>query len=124
MKKRYKILNALVLLIAIAFAYLFSVSRMQEHVHPEISLEKFSVNVVNDSLITCGDSWLKQNKFGIWELFVQGDSYSMGLKNGVLTKDLLQYQEKVFVEQINELVPSKFYLQFLRLFFSFSKIRG
>jgi len=116
MKKRYKILIALVLLIAIAFAYLFSVSRMQEPVHPEISLENFSVNVVNDSLITCGDSWLKQNKFGIWELFVQGDSYSMGLKNGVLTKDLLQYQEKVFVEQINELVPSKFYLQFLRLF--------
>lgn len=116
MKKRYKILIALVLLIAVAFIYLFSVTKMQEPEHPEISAETFSVNVVNDSLLTCGDSWLKQNKFGIWELFVQGDSYSMGRKNGILTKDLLQYQEKVFVEQINELVPSKFYLQFLRVF--------
>ncbi len=116
MKKRYKILIAIVLIVAVAFIYLFSVTKMQEPEHPEISVSELTVNVVNDSLMTCGDCWLKLNKFGIWELFVQGDSYSMGLKNGMLTKDLLQYQEKVFVEQINELVPSKFYLQFLRVF--------
>ena len=116
MKKRYKILIVIVLIVAVAFVYLFSVTKMQEPEHPEISISELTVNVVTDSLITCGDSWLKQNKFGIWELFIQGDSYSMGMKNGILTKDLLQYQEKVFVEQINELVPSRFYLQFLRVF--------
>ncbi|MBK6281624.1 MAG: hypothetical protein IPF54_02185 [Draconibacterium sp.] len=116
MKKRYKILIAIVLIVAIAFVYLFSVTKMHEPEHPEISGSELTVNVVNDSLITCSDSWLKQNRFGIWELYIQGDSYSMGLKNGILTKDLLQYQEKVFVEQINELVPSKFTCSFLRVF--------
>ena len=75
MKKRYKILIAIVLIVAIAFVYLFTVTKLREPEHPEIPGSELTVNVVNDSLIICGDSWLKQNRFGIWELFIQGDSY-------------------------------------------------
>jgi hypothetical protein len=117
MKKILKIIVlALVLLIGAFFIYLFSVTRMNEPEHKQISDNELPVIHVNDSLSQCGDSWLKINKFGMWELYVQGDPYTMGLKNGRLTKKLVHYQEEAFVEQINKLVPSGFFLQFLRVF--------
>ena len=89
---------------------------MHEPHHRQISDEELSVNQVNDSILICDDSWLKLNQFGIWELYIQGDPYTMGFKNGRLTKKLIHYQEEAFVEQIDQLVPSRSYLQFLRVF--------
>ena len=89
---------------------------MTEPSHRQISDDELRVEQVNDSLVVCGDSWFKLNKFGMWELFVQGDPYTMGFKNGRLTQKLVHYQEEAFVEQIDQLVPSRSYLQFLRVF--------
>lgn len=116
MKKRTKILLLITIILGAFLIYLFSVTKMEEPGHRQISENEFRVEHLNDSLVICGDSWLKLNRFGIWELFVQGDPYSMGFKNGRLTQDLVHYQEEAFVEQINQLVPSRSYLQFLRVF--------
>lgn len=104
------------LLIGVFFIYLFTVTKMDEPAHRQISDEELMVTQLNDSIVQCDDSWLKLNKFGMWELYVQGDPYTMGIKNGRLTKKLVQYQEEAFVEQIDQLVPSRSYLQFLRVF--------
>lgn len=116
MKKRTKILLLIIILFGAFLIYLFSVTKMSEPNHRQISESELRVEQVSDSLFICGDSWFKLNKFGICELFVQGDPYSMGFKNGRLTKDLVHYQEEAFVEQINQLVPSRSHLQFLRVF--------
>ena len=60
--------------------------------------------------------WLRKNKYGIWELYLEGEPYERGLIYGVLAKEIIQRQEEVFVKQINELVPNKFYQQVLKLF--------
>lgn len=42
------------------------------------------------------------------------DAFQRGEAIGKLSSDLLHYQEKVFVDQIREIVPSDSYLKFLR----------
>lgn len=116
MRKRTKLLLAFVVVLIAFFIYLFTVTKMEEPEHIQISDQDLPVHRVNDSLLVCGDSWMKLNKYGLWELFVQGDPYTMGFKNGRLSQKLVHYQEEAFVAQIDELVPSRFYLQFLRVF--------
>ena len=61
-------------------------------------------------------NFLRHSESGLWELFVKGDAFQRGEAIGKLSSDLLHYQEKVFVDQIREVVPSDSYLKFLRFF--------
>ena len=63
-----------------------------------------------------GNSWLKKNKYGLWEMYLEGSPFEIGVINGKLTKELIKIQEDAFVEQINTLIPSKSYLRFLKYF--------
>jgi len=63
---------------------------------------------------TCQDSWLKKNSYGLWEMYLSGSDFELGVKNGVLASDLIKYQEEVFVERLREMVPSEFYINFLK----------
>ncbi len=65
---------------------------------------------------TVENSWLKHNKYGLWELYLSGEPYEMGYKNGMLTQNLMKYQEEAFVSFIKQLVPSDNYLNFLKYF--------
>jgi isopenicillin-N N-acyltransferase-like protein len=116
MKRRTKIFLLIITVLGVFLIYLFSITKMNEPIHRQIPDNELCAENVNDSLVLCDDSWLKLNKFGMWELYVQGDPYTMGLKNGRLTKDLVRYQEEAFVGQIDQLIPSRSYLLFLRVF--------
>ncbi len=59
-------------------------------------------------------NYLQKNKYGLWEIFLEGKPYEIGLAEGKLTKELIRIQEEAFVEQINTLVPSPFYLKLLK----------
>lgn len=63
-----------------------------------------------------GDNYLRKSESGLWELKVSGSDYQRGFAIGELSRDLLYYQEKVFVDQIKILVPSESHLRFLGLF--------
>ena len=60
--------------------------------------------------------WLKKNKSGIWEMYLEGSPYERGLIYGVLAKELMEKQEVHFVEQIKEIIPNTFFLQVLKGF--------
>jgi len=62
----------------------------------------------------CGDDWFRRNAFGLWELYVSGPELEMGMKNGLLTREQIRYQEEVFVNRLKEMVPSERYLGFLK----------
>ncbi len=70
----------------------------------------------SDSLITIEKNKLKLSKYGHWQLFVSGDPLERGLLTGSLTRELLQYQDRVFLDKIEEIVPSKFKQKLLRSF--------
>lgn len=59
-------------------------------------------------------NWLKQNEEGVWEMYVEGKPFDRGVYMGKLSKELLKEQEVAFLEGIQDIVPSKAYLQFLK----------
>lgn len=69
--------------------------------------------VHNDSLLTIGKNTLLKNKYGVWELYLEGDALERGLINGSLTKELMAKQEIAIMTKIESLVPSKSYQKFL-----------
>ncbi len=86
---------------------------------PEIadkSALNWQITESGSGLRTCEGNWLKQNKSGLWELYVKGAPFERGVANGKLTKELIAFQEEAFVNRIRELIPSDFYLRFLKYF--------
>lgn len=104
-------LLVLVLVLCGTTAYLIYSADMCQ---PEIS-----ESIPNDSLIfedsyrKWGDNYLRQSESGLWEMKLKGSDFQRGVAFGKLANDLLYYQEKVFVDQIKQIVPSENYLRFL-----------
>jgi isopenicillin-N N-acyltransferase like protein len=82
------------------------------------SLEALNYEVVESDtgLYTIGNNWFRKSESGLYELYVEGDAFERGVVIGKLTKDLVEYQEVVFTEQISRLVPSSLYLSILKYF--------
>ena len=70
----------------------------------------------HDSLYSIGKNTLLKNKFGVWELYVEGDGPERGLITGSLTRELIHKQEKAFMTKIESLVPKKSSQNFLSKF--------
>ena len=70
----------------------------------------------SDSLRVYGDNWLRLSESGLWEMKVSGSAPDRGYAAGRLSRDLLLYQENVFIEQIRRIIPSDSYLKFLHFF--------
>lgn len=101
------------LFITLAVLY-FSADMKQPVVSPD-ALDIYPL-AKTDSLRTYGPNHLRLSKSGLWEMKVQGYSTERGIAMGKLSEDLLYYQEKVFVDQIRQIIPSDSYLKFLRFF--------
>jgi len=67
----------------------------------------------NDSLFTIGKNSLFKNKYGIWELYIEGNPLELGMINGSLTRELKQKQEDAIFERMESLVPPGGYQNFL-----------
>ncbi len=66
-----------------------------------------------------GNSYLKKNKFGIWEMYLEGEPYERGVIYGKLAKELVQEQEDIFVGQINNFLPNKLWRHLIKLMVGF-----
>lgn len=79
------------------------------------NFQNLKVSQSGDSIL-CHNSYLRQDSCGIWELMVEGSGQERGAIQGILTADLMRYQEDVFINQIREIIPSDRYLGVLRSF--------
>ncbi len=108
---------ALFVVLMILLAVVFDiVTRIDE---PEVTDKTvFSLQRVEkaDNFYLVDNDMLRKNRFGLWEMYLEGSPFDMGVANGKLTKELMEVQENAFVEQINQMIPSKFYLNFLKYF--------
>jgi len=66
-----------------------------------------------------GRNKLQKNKFGLWEMYVEGDAFTRGAVFGRLNKELIYDQEKAFIDQIKILVPNESYLKTLKYLLGF-----
>jgi isopenicillin-N N-acyltransferase like protein len=69
---------------------------------------------VGEQFYTYGNNWLKHSKTGLWEMYIEGPPFERGLANGLLSKELIELQEVAFIKQIRQIIPSQFYLNFLK----------
>lgn len=60
-----------------------------------------------------GNNSLRKNKEGLWELYVEGDALERGVAIGSLTRELINKQEKVFMNKVEDMVDSPSYFNFL-----------
>lgn len=120
MRRFFKILlfviGAFVALI-LALAIYIRIVAVAHPPHPK-SLEalKWERKEVDKNLYVIGNNWFHKSRTGLFELYVEGEPFERGVVEGKLTKELVQHQEVVFTDQIHQLVPSDFYLSFLKYF--------
>jgi isopenicillin-N N-acyltransferase like protein len=103
-------------LLLILFIYLTIVSKANPPKPADVSsLQLQRIDKGND-FYTLKNNWLRKSKSGLYEMYVEGEPFERGVINGKLSKELVQRQEDYFSEQINKMIPSKFYLHFLKYF--------
>ncbi len=119
-KKSYRWLKRLIFLIVIIFILVILFFNSIIITPPKVpNIKNFKTEKINDSLTICAHSWLKHNSYNLWEFYIEGNPYERGIKTGMLTKPLIEEQEKAFVAQILKMVPSKTYLNFLKYIVAF-----
>ncbi len=115
-KKRFIIPFILVVIIAILVLwYVLETSTSLPEISNHQALD-WTVSQPDSGFYQCEDNWLKQSESGLWELYLHGAPFERGVANGKLCRQLIFEQEDAFVEQIRQLVPSKFYQGFLKYF--------
>ena len=120
-KHKYPFLKRFIyfLVIIIIFLLLFFLSLIVKPPKVPILKNNIKSEKISDSLTICNNSWLNHNSYNLWELYVEGNPYERGVKTGMLTQNLIEYQEKAFIAQILKIVPSRWYLNFLKYIVAF-----
>ena len=80
----------------------------------KVTVSDYQTQMVGDTLY-CRESYLRRDQSSLWELYLVGSGQDRGATQGVLTEDLMKFQEDVFINQIRKIIPSDRYLSFLRV---------
>lgn len=101
-----------ILCLIVLVVYIRSVARLEP---PVVSSHTYPhVTSPDSGLFVVGKNWFRKSESGLYELYVEGAPYERGATIGALTQSLIQYQEKVFNDQIRQLVPSQTRLEVLK----------
>lgn len=109
----------LLLILGMFAVYVVSVSDAKPPQVADTSAFALQVAAPEGSLRTIGDNWLRQNQYGLWEMYVSGAPFERGVKNGKLSAALITDQEAAFTKEIKRMVPSEGYLKFLKYIVGF-----
>jgi isopenicillin-N N-acyltransferase like protein len=120
MRKLLRILSYFLLFIVLMagglFLYLYAVARATPPVPENTSSLNLQRKQLGKDCYAIGNNWLRKSNSGLWEMYVEGKPFDRGVINGLLAKELIHEQEQAFSDQINRLVPSEFYRNFLKYF--------
>lgn len=74
---------------------------------------------VAENYYRIGPNYLRKNKYGVWEMYLEGKPYERGMIYGALAKELNQEQETIFVGQIEQFLPNKMWRYVIKLMVGF-----
>ena len=106
----------LFLLLAAGITYLVIVSKIEEPVVKNTAALQIERAELDTFFYALGNNRLKKAESGLWEMYLEGDGFERGVAHGKLAKELVQQQENYFVASIKKIIPSEFYLRFLKYF--------
>ncbi len=123
MLKRRKILRVFayvtggfLVLVLVGIIYLVSVASLPDPAIKAPVVEKLRRTEQHSGVYAIGNNWIVKNRYGLYEMYVEGAPYERGVINGKLSAELVQRQEMHFNDQINRMIPSTGYKHFLRYF--------
>ncbi|RYY19863.1 MAG: peptidase C45 [Cytophagaceae bacterium] len=111
-------LSVLALLVGTGL-YLYSVAAHRHPAAPPTALLHTPRQQLGPQAYTLGHNWLRKSRSGWWEMHLEGEPFERGVANGVLCRELCEYQEQAFYDQICKLVPSAFHRSFLKYLIAF-----
>ena len=109
-----RIFGGIALFILLVFLYLLVVSHTSPPPIADNTALSWQRTESGPGFYTLKNNWFRKSNSGLYELYVEGQPFERGVVNGKLTKELIQLQEDYFNDQINRMVPSKFYRHFLK----------
>jgi isopenicillin-N N-acyltransferase-like protein len=109
-----RIFGVIALIIIFAFIYLLIVSKTNPPAISDKTALSWKRSEPDSGLFTLKSNWFRKSKSGLYELYVEGQPFERGVVNGKLTEELIRLQEDYFNDQINRMVPSRFYRHFLK----------
>jgi isopenicillin-N N-acyltransferase-like protein len=113
-KRLLYVFLALVLLLLCGMIYLVEVARISPPEIADKSSLEWQRTEQSPGFFTLKNNWFRKSRSGLFELYVEGEPYERGVVNGKLTRELVVKQEDYFNDQIHKMVPSRFYLHFLK----------
>jgi isopenicillin-N N-acyltransferase like protein len=113
-RRMARVLTGLGMAIVAGFLYLYFVSKTNPPAIADKKAMDWQRTESSPGFYTLKNNWFRKSNSGLFELYVEGQPFERGVVNGKLTRELIQLQEDYFSDQINRLVPSKFYLHFLK----------
>ena len=99
--------------------YVYNVSDIEPPKVADTSAYNLKKQHAEGSLYTLNNDWFRKSRYGLYEMRVSGKPFERGVKNGILSQELIVEQELAFVSQIRQMIPSGKYLKFLRYMVGF-----
>jgi hypothetical protein len=115
-KRVLYVLGSFVALLLILFLYLVWVTRINPPEVKDNNSLQLTRTEVSPNFFTLKNDWFHKSNTGLYELYTEGEPFDRGVINGKLTKELVERQEGYFSAQIKKMIPSDFYLHFLKYF--------
>jgi len=120
-KKAYRFFVRVLLVLSLLFGvfalvFYLKVRIPYPEINSQIAIDSLQCVEVSKDFYKLNNNWLRKNKFGIWEMYIEGDAFERGVIYGKLAKELIEKQEIHFVNQINEIIPNSVYLFFIKMF--------
>lgn len=115
-KRVLYVLASFAALLLILFLYLVWVTQIDPPQIKDKSSLQLTRTEVSPNFYTLKNDWFHKSNTGLYELYTEGEPFERGVINGKLTSELVERQEDYFSTQIKKMIPSDFYLHFLKYF--------
>ncbi len=112
-------LGILLIIILIFCIYIWRVSDIEPPKVADTGILNLQRTKAGDTTYTIGNNWIHKNEYGLYEMYISGKPYEMGVINGKLSRELIVEQEIAFTDQIKQMIPSQGYLKFLKYIVGF-----
>jgi predicted choloylglycine hydrolase len=117
MKRFFKIISVLIFMALLLLAGMLVYVRLFVQLEPpsveDKSITEQALRNPDYDNRQLGSNWLRRDETGIWEMYLEGQPFDRGYAAGKMGEDLLLFQERVFVDQVEKMVPNRMYRSFL-----------
>lgn len=116
-RKIWLYILAVVLIAIVGFIFYY---RMVTRIEPPTELDPkamgFEREEANAGYYVHDKGWLRKNRLGLWEMYIEGSPLELGILHGLLAEELIKEQEIAFIDQLRVMIPSESYIRFLKYF--------